>query len=271
MYDEPDDAPDDAPDEQPGAGRPRDPAQRAREKVEELRVHAELAAVFEGVRKFGVELRPGLDAGLAREVQQTVGRLEKAKLAAGGPVITGEVTRQGSDLLAMPHARNMALGDYHVHRRPGEAMVVRWLEGEQVEAFYERFQAHFDAALNGHREDERANHAWRQDPAVTAYLEALEGVRAKMADWYLRDVIKKHGLVVLSTVTADEIDILHLCDFLMGVPAAAVVGEHSAPPADDPTERDRAWYFKLFSLRGAADGLERMCFFAFLQKAGDEW
>jgi hypothetical protein len=55
----------------------------------------------------------------------------------------------------------------------------------------------------------------------------------------------------------------------MGVEAAEVVGRASAPPEDGATEQDRAWFFKLFSLRGVIDGVERMCFFTYLQK-GDE-
>ena len=47
-----------------------------------------------------------------------------------------------------------------------------------------------------------------------------------------------------------------------------VVGSASAPP-DVPTERDFAWFFKLFSLRGMVAGTERMCFFAYLQKTED--
>ena len=58
MFDEPEEQ------EQP-AERPADPAQRAKEKSEEFRMHAELAAVFEGCRKFDAELRPGLDPELA--------------------------------------------------------------------------------------------------------------------------------------------------------------------------------------------------------------
>ena len=68
--------------------------------------------------------------------------------------------------------------------------------------------------------------------------------------------------------SADELDILHLCDYVMGVEAAEIVGKASAPP-EEPTERDRGWFFKLFSLRGVSEGEERMCFFAFLQKADD--
>jgi hypothetical protein len=95
-----------------------------------------------------------------------------------------------------------------------------------------------------------------------------------MSDRYLRPLIRKHNIYVLSTQSADEIDILHLCDYVMGVPAAEVVGVKSAPPAEEPTEQERAWYFKLFSLRGMKDGVEQMCFFAYLQKtddSGDSW
>jgi hypothetical protein len=156
-------------------------------------------------------------------------------------------------------------------------MIVRWLAGtgtgtgagagEQVESFYARMQAHFDAALNQFREEERQALAWKQDPKTLAYLDALDAIDVKMADRYLRDVIRQHGLFVLSTQAADEIDIVHLCDYLMGVPPAEVVGAASAPPEDGATEQDRAWFFKLFALRGVIDGEERMCFFTFLQKS----
>ena len=56
-----------------------DPAGRAREKADEFRMHAELFAVFEGTRKFDAEIRPGLDADLARQIQRSMGKLEKAK------------------------------------------------------------------------------------------------------------------------------------------------------------------------------------------------
>jgi hypothetical protein len=65
-------------------------------------------------------------------------------------------------------------------------------------------------------------------------------------------------------------DISHLVDFIMGVPAAEVVGEASAPP-DDPTEQDRAWFFKLFSLRGIKNEQEQMCFFTYLQKSDESF
>ena len=43
----------------------------------------------------------------------------------------------------------------------------------------------------------------------------------------------------------------------------------SALPEHAPTEADRTWFFKLFSLRGIRVGEEQMCFFAFLQKTDD--
>ena len=89
-----------------------------------------------------------------------------------------------------------------------------------------------------------------------------------MAERYLRELIRKHQVFVLSTLAADEMDILHLCDFVMGVPAAEVVDAASAPP-EEPTERDRAWFFKLFFLRGLFDGVERTYFFTYLQKTED--
>ncbi len=60
-------------------------------------------------------------------------------------------------------------------------------------------------------------------------------------------------------------------DHVMGVSPAEIVGSASAPP-DEPTEHDLAWFFKLFLLRGMGDGIERMCFFTFLQKSDDnDW
>ena len=174
-------------------------------------------------------------------------------------------------MLDLPRARQVATCDYHVHRRPGEVMIIRWLAGEQVETFYERFQDHFDVALSTYRQEERSANEWRQDPPTLAYLDELDKVQQRMSDWYLRDVLRRHGLFAISTTTADEIDILHLCNHLMGVPASRLVGAASAPPEDEPTEQERAWFFKLFSLRGMTGGAERMCFFAFLQKTGEAW
>jgi hypothetical protein len=262
MFDDPND------DENP-VERASDPAARAREKSDEFRMHAELCAVFEGVRKLDAQLRPGLDAEVAREVQRTIGRLEKAK-AADTPVLPPAAAADAAALLDLPAARDLSTNDYHIYRRPGEVMIVRWLAGDEVEAFYERLQAHFDAALEHCRDEERHGQGWKQDPRTTAYLEALDALQVRMADRYLRDHIRKHNLFVLSTQSADELDILHLSDVIMGVGPAEIVGGASAPPDEQPTERDRAWFFKLFSLRGMKDGEERMCFFTYLQKSDEE-
>ena len=259
MYEEPD---------EDSAERPADPAARAKDKSDEFRMHAEFAAVFEAHRKFDAELKAGLDPEVAREIQRIVGRLEKLR-PADTPLIPPEAAPDAEKVLKIPDTKNLSTGDYHIHRRPGEVMIFRWIAGEQVDRFYERLQAHFDAALEGVREDERQAHAWKQDPKTQAYLDALDALKLDMADRYLRNSIKQHDLYVLSTVTADEMDILHLADYVMGLPAADLVGPASAPPQDAPTDRDRAWFFKLFALRGNPDGAERMCFFTYLQKTED--
>jgi hypothetical protein len=123
-------------------------------------------------------------------------------------------------------------------------------------------------ALNQYRQEERQTHGWKQDRKTLAYLAALDAIDVRLADRYLRDVIRKQHVFVLSTLTADEMDILHLCEYVMGVPAANIVGAASSPP-DEPTERDRAWFFKLFSLCGMNEGVEQMCLFTYLQKSDD--
>ncbi len=107
------------------------------------------------------------------------------------------------------------------------------------------------------------------NPKTLAYLAALDAIEVKMAERYLRELVRTQNVFVLSTQSADEMDILHLADYIMGVPAAEIVGAASAPP-DEPTESDRAWYFKLFSLRGMSEAVEQMCFFTYLQKT-DDW
>jgi hypothetical protein len=259
MFDEPTESPQE---------HSSDPAQRAREKADEFRTHAERAAVFEGTRKFEAQILTRLDADVAREIQRTMGRLEKAK-APESPILLSAAVDDAAKLLNLWREKNLSTNDYHIHRRPGEVMIVRWLAGEQVETFYERLQAHFDAALGGHKEDERQSHEWKQDAAADAYFAALDAIEVKMAERYLRDLIRQHNLFVLSTQSADEIDILYLSDYLMSVSAAEIVGEASAPPAGEATEQDRAWFFKLFSLRGMNEGVEQMCFFTYLQKSDE--
>ena len=257
------------PDEEP-VERALKPADRAKEKSDELRMHAELAAVFEGNRKFDADLRTDLDGKIAREIQKTVGRLEKSR-SAESPVLPEASAKDAAALLDFPRSHDLSTNDYHVYRRPGEVMIVRWLAGDQVESFYQRVQAHFDAGLEGAREDERQANDWKQEADTGAYLAALDKLEVKMEERYLRDPIRKLQFFVLSTQTADEMNIAHLCDYIMGIPAAAVVGDASAPP-DAPTDRDLAWFFKLFFLRGVVEGEERMCFFTYLQKSDDnDW
>src|SRR5687768_2648632 len=64
MFDDPEETP---------AERSINPADRAREKFDEFRMHAELAAVFEGCRKFDAQILPTLDPDIARDIQRTIG------------------------------------------------------------------------------------------------------------------------------------------------------------------------------------------------------
>jgi hypothetical protein len=258
MFDEPQEDP---------TERSFSPADKAREKSDEFRMHAELFAVFEGGRKFEAQLIPGLDADVARDVQKTVGRLEKSK-SPGSPVLPEESMAEAARILNLPELKGLSTNDYHIHRRPGEVMIIRWLAGDQVESFYQRIQAHFDAAITAYREEEKTDNAWKQDPQTAAYLAELDKIDVKMAERYLRKIITEHGVYVLSTQSADEINIKYLSDYVMNVSAEEIVGEASAPP-EDPTEQDLAWFYKLFSLRGVSDGIEQMCFFTFLQKSDD--
>ncbi len=273
MFDEPDENP----------GRAIDPRQRAKDKVEEILVYTELAAVFEGTWKFDAQVRPDLPPEIARGVQKTVATLAKKRMD-GMPVLDGSASDEARALLLMPRDRDLATGDYYVYRRPGEVMVLRWLAGDEVETFYHRFQAHFDAALEGYIEDERSASGWKDDPSTTAYLDALAETKLSMSDRYLRQIIRDHRVYVMSTLAADELDITYLCEQVMRIDSAELVGQSSRPAdglTDDgatdgvaefgATESDRAWFFKLFALRGIVEQEERMCFFAFLQKSDDDW
>ncbi|MDP9172834.1 MAG: hypothetical protein M3O30_03085 [Planctomycetota bacterium] len=246
-----------------------DPAERAREKSDEFRMHAEIAAVFEGCRKFEAQILPGFDPALARDIQRSMGRLEKSK-SPGSPVLPQESAGEAAELLNLPETRSLSTNDYHIHRRPGELMIVRWLSGDEVETFYERIQAHFDAALTGYRDEERTNQEWKQDVKTLAYLAALDAIDVRMTDRYLREVIREQKIAVLSTQTADEINITYLSDYVMGASVDEIVGTASAPP-EEPSDADLAWFYKLFSLRGVQNGVEKMCFFIFLQKSDSGW
>ncbi len=257
-----------------GAEEAGDPADMAKEKVDEFRVHAQLAAVYEAPRKFAAKLLPTLDGGLAKDIQRAIGKLEKAR-SPETPVLPEASMSDAADLLTLHDKHGLSTMDYHIHRRPGEVVMVRWLAAEQVETFYERLQAHFDVAFGDFKEEEKSAKGWKQDPKTQAFLAALDGMEVKMPERYLREVIRQHRVFVLSTQTADEIDILYLCEHLMGISPAAVVGKAAAPqppePGEEPAERDRAWFFKLFALRGIKDNIERMCFFTYLQKSDDSF
>ena len=236
-------------------------------------MYTELAAVFEGPRKFDAQLIPGLDADLARTRSSAGWRSSKNRRKPRTALFLPPGSMpEAAELLNIPQTRELSTNDYHIYRRPGEVMIVRWLAGNQVESFYERFQTPFRRqAPEGYKEDEHQSQDWKQDPQTKAYLDAIDAIDLKMADKYLRDAIKKHGVFVLSTQTADEMNISYLADHVMSVPAAELVGSASAPQ-DERNEKDLAWFYKLFSLRGITDGVERMCFFTFLQKSDDsDW
>jgi hypothetical protein len=263
MFDEPNETPDES-------KRPLDPAQRAQERAEEFRVHAEVCAVFEGPRKFDAQILPTLTADVARDVQKRIAKLEKSK-TPDSPILPPAAASDAAELLNFPATHNLSTNDYHLYRRPGELMVIRFLAGDEVDSFYTRIQAHFDAALDGFREEERQTLGWKQDPTTLKYLDALDALQVSMPDRYLRDPIRTHKVFVLSTLTADEMDIQHLADYIMGSTASEIVGPASAPPEDAPTEKDRAWFFKLFALRGIIDEAERMLFFTYMQKTEESF
>jgi hypothetical protein len=245
------------------------PDVRLKEKLDELRVHADLCAIFEATRKFEAQVKADVDSNLIRDVQQIVAKLEKSK-KPGKPFLTPARALGATSLFESLEEQGVSTGDYHVLRRLGEVMIVRWIKGEQVETFYKRLQAHMDVAIKQTREDERQALGWKNDPATNEYLEKLDEVSLDMQKWWMRDVLRDHDLATVRTQTADEINISYIADFIMGVGAAAIVGEDSAPlsGADDA---ELAWFFKLFALCGTKDGAEHIVFFVFLQKTSDEF
>jgi hypothetical protein len=259
MFDEP---------TEPRGERATAPEQRAREKADELRMHAELAAIYEGPRKFDAEVCVGLDAEVVRDVQRSMAKLARERVQET-PVITPASMPEAVRILTLNEASHLATSDYHVYQRPAEVMIVRWLAGDEVQTFYDRLQAHFDAAIAQVRDDERNNHGWKNEPGIAAYLDALDNLEISMAERYLREPIRKHGLFVCSSWSADEINILFLANHLMGVDVERIVGKVFAP-ADESDESQLAWYFKVFALRGKVEGVERMCFFTFLQKSASD-
>jgi hypothetical protein len=256
----------------------RTPHLKATEKLEELRMHAELAAVFEGTRKFDAEIRDDLKPSVADDLRKTLMKLERNRL---GQVIpppdypSGKEFPEGIDHAARILALSPSRNDYHVLRGDGQVQLARWLEGDQVDSFYSRLSAHFDAALGGVVED-LENEAWRQDDATTTYIDALKSLKLDLEEKYIRGPVREMGLFALSTHTVDELNISYLADSIMSITTAELVGAENAPPADgEPTEADLTWYLKLFLLRGVkgtgkgeqAGKVEQAMFFAFLQKS----
>ena len=101
MFDEPQEDP---------TERSFSPNDRAREKSDEFRMHAELAAVFEGCRKFDARLIPGLSSDVARDIQRSMAKLEKSK-SPGGPVLPSQYLESVDQRL--PHSPPARRGDDH--------------------------------------------------------------------------------------------------------------------------------------------------------------
>lgn len=263
MYEEPEG-------DEPRAELAKDPKSRAEEKSQELRMFAELAALFEGTRKFDAAVNAEMGAEMAREVQRGVARLEKSKgqeTLLLPPAMSGEAR----GLLTYAEAKGLSTNDYHVYRRPGETMVMRWLAGEEVEKFHGRMQAHYDAMMEGQVEDERQQHGWRADAGAKAYLEALEGLRVDMAEKYNRQAIRAHRIFTLRTLAADEMNLHLITEQFMGISAAELVGEASASEEEFGKEGD-PWFFKMYVVLGIVENVERLCLFTYMQKASDdEW
>lgn len=255
-------------DAQPPNETSSDPVQRANEQAEMLRLNAELAAVFEGTRKFDAQMI-ALDVGMMRKIQLDMARLAKSRLSEM-PVIHPSHRPHVDALLTYCDTQSLTTNDYYYHRRPGEVMLARWLAGEEVQIFYDRMQAHFEAGWSAFLEDERSANEWKQDESTSRYVAALESIKEDMSKRYARQAVTNLYLAFLSTQTADEINLLMISDQIMGIGAESLVGTKSAP-SDDTNETELAWFFKLFSLRAMVNGVERMCFFAFLQKSGDDF
>src|SRR5262245_58677336 len=94
------------PDERPGE-HAADPAHRAKEKAEELGMYAEIAAVFEGTRKFDAQLQPGMNYEFARDLQRSIARLEKSK-TPGTPVLPQSSSADATALLGFARSRELA-------------------------------------------------------------------------------------------------------------------------------------------------------------------
>ncbi len=251
---------------------PVQPAQRARERIDEIRMYAELGAIYEGTHKFDADIRP-LSGNTAREFQQGVAKLARQKVE-NSSLIHPESTSDALGLLK--RAVDLGTNDYHLARKPGEVILVRSLVGPQVDQFYERMEAHLKAGIEGLREDEEQALAWKDDPETRAYLKALGEPVDPMALRYARPVVKQHPVAVLSTWTADEISISYLVESIMQRNISDIVDPANVPE-DGMDESQLAWFFRLFSLRAAPldpdtkQRTEQILFFTFLQKTDDDF
>ena len=267
---------DDDADEAPA--RRTDPEQAARDKLEELRMYAELAAVFEGPRKFDHDLRRDLPSDLAQRLQRGMLTLERAR-PNQVQILPDEQVPLARELLSANDPAGLTCGDYHACVRPGQVVMARWIRGEDFDVFHERLLAHFDAMLAGHIEDEESARAWQGDPSLPKYLESLEKFKPNLADRYLVAFVRSGRVpACLSTHTADELNIAFLAETVMGLSVPEVVGPQAGAATSDeddddayPDESALAWYFKLYLLRGTVERVPTACFFAFLQKTSNEW
>lgn len=244
---------------------------RVSEELNQFRLYAEIAAVFEGCRKFDAVILPTLSGDTAREVQRGMARLEKSIAEPSLPVIPPDQTELAEQVLNAFRTYDLSTNDYHIYRRPGEAMILRWLEGEQVAVFYQRLQSHFDAMLENAREEHRWVDPSEMDEKTKTYQQLLHKAdQIRLEERWFRDLVRDRGVCALSTQTVYEMNIAFLAEDVMGTSPEEVVGEESAV-LFDPSEQDLAWFYKLFLLRGVRNGLEQMCFFTFLQKSNESW
>jgi hypothetical protein len=244
------------------------PKQRLAQTLAALKQHAEFAAMYEGPRKFGDAVRPDLDAELARSIQQRVAKV--ASKIGPGPLVNASQQTLARELLRLHTAEGLAPRDYFIYRRPGEVMMVRWLAGDDVSTYHQRMQAHFDVALKQTQADEREKLAWRNDEKDNAYLELLDEATFEMSHYTAREIVTRSKMAVMSSLMADAVHIGFLCEQVMGVSAAEVVGAAFSPPADAGDE-EVSWFYRHFSLRGVLDEVEAVMNFTFLQKTSDDW
>lgn len=300
MFDDPDDA---------SQSRRVGPEQAAAEKLEELRMYAELAAVFEGTARFGHAVRHDLPARVARQLQRGMVTLERAR-DGSVQLIPPEQVPLAHELLRLHRLEQLTLCDYHGCGESGELHIARWVAGSDFDTVFERLQAHFESMLEGHIEEEREARGWRGDPYVSAYLAALERLKPDLPTRYLLPYLRSGAVpACLSTHTVDNLSVSFLCSTVMQIDApvlfapwhnmtAEEAAEYFAdidddeviasmlklgrepgsepddlPPVDLSALTDPPWlshYFKLFLLRGMVDQSLVACFYAFFQLVIDD-